>query len=215
MSSKCKAGARFYDLSSIKKAILRAHNEKRDLVAGGKFSGFSAAVSMATMVWSNELAEMAGLNVRRCKFSHDCSHTFNYPLSGQNIATLPWSGTVPNLEALLSKTIDMWFSEYNITTMADIKKYPQNTGGRMIGHFTAIVGEANIAVGCAASDNSDQSQYYKYLYVACNYAYTNMIGEEIYRSGGVAGSKCLTGRNRIHPNLCSIKEKYNVKGYLA
>lgn len=217
MLSSCPRTAKFYDLSSIQGYISHFHNEKRNLVAGGLVPGLDPAESMAAMYWDDELAEMAALNVKGCVYKHDgCRATKTFRFAGQNIASYPYQEATPDLIQILAATVDLWFSEYNVTTMADIRKNPskQELGNReMIGHFTVMVAAPNIRVGCAAVDYSDQNQYWKYLYVVCDYAYTNLVGGMVYKSGPT-GSGCKTGPNEYYPNLCSYNEYYNYNAYL-
>ena len=77
-----------------------------------------------------------------------------------------------------------------------------------IGHFTAMVNDANIRVGCGAATYS-QGGFTNYL-VACNYARTNVVNYPVYASCSNPASKCTTGTNPKYRNLCSVKEKYDV-----
>lgn len=81
---------------------------------------------------------------------------------------------------------------------------------RAIGHFTVIVADINIRVGCAGSTYTEPGESYRAFLFACNYAATNIVGAKIYKSCSKAASLCKTGRNRKYPNLCSPSEKYDV-----
>lgn len=79
-----------------------------------------------------------------------------------------------------------------------------------IGHFTVMMADRNIRVGCAgATYTNDGERYLSYL-VACNYATTNMINFPIYESCSRAAASCTTGTNPKYPNLCSASEQYAV-----
>ena len=73
----------------------------------------------------------------------------------------------------------------------------------MIGHFTAIVGQKVNRVGCALVKH--QEGIFKYLYLVCNYSYTNVIEEAVYAAGKTC-SKCETGCHKVYKGLCSAKE---------
>ncbi|XP_039960575.1 antigen 5 like allergen Cul n 1-like [Bactrocera neohumeralis] len=186
--------------------IVRAHNKVRNRVAGGT-SALQPACRMATMQWDDELAALAVFNVKQCKGSHDCHNTATFKYSGQNLAWMTYNDS-PNTTEMSLKSVDMWYDESKNTKMEYINKYPSNYRGPTIGHFTVMVADRNIRVGCAASTymDPDESQY-AFLF-ACNYASTNLVGTPTYKSCTSAASLCETGRNRRYRNLCSPSEKY-------
>jgi hypothetical protein len=57
----------------LKKLILDAHNEDRNLIAGGKFpnSKLPTASRMMTYEWNKQLEYVAELNTKACKMEHD------------------------------------------------------------------------------------------------------------------------------------------------
>ncbi|XP_014100984.2 venom allergen-1 [Bactrocera oleae] len=186
--------------------IVQAHNKVRNRVAGGT-SALQPACRMATMQWDDELAALAELNVKQCESSHDCHNTDTFKYSGQNLAWITYNDS-PNTTEMSLKSVHMWSGEIENTKMEHINKYPNNYQGPAIGHFTVMVADRNIRVGCAASTymDPDESQY-AFLF-ACNYAKTNLIGFPMYKSCSSAASLCKTGRNRRYRNLCSPSEKY-------
>lgn len=79
-----------------------------------------------------------------------------------------------------------------------------------IGHFTVMMADRNIRVGCAAATYSpDEGELHIYL-VACNYATTNVIRRPIYLKCIAVASSCISGTNLQYPNLCSKSESYDV-----
>lgn len=74
---------------------------------------------------------------------------------------------------------------------------------KKIGHFTAIVNEKTTRIGCSLVRH--QINGFKYLYLVCNYSYTNFLGEPIYTPGPTC-SYCETGQHRIYHGLCSENE---------
>ena len=77
-----------------------------------------------------------------------------------------------------------------------------------IGHFTQMAQERATHVGCGVVRtvrNGITSQY-----MACNYAFTNILDRAVYRSGKIA-DLCQTGTNTYFKNLCKRAEVYNVK----
>ncbi|XP_061388583.1 antigen 5 like allergen Cul n 1-like [Musca vetustissima] len=195
---------------TLQNVIVNAHNNKRNFIAGGKVAKFKPACRMATMRWAPELAKVASYNVRQCKMSHDkCRNTQKYKFSGQNLAWRSFTGT-PNKQELVKAAINAWYSEVKNTQWQQIQSYPATYKGPAIGHFTAMMGERNIAVGCAASTYSTKGVKYKTFLIACNYATTNMINKPIYRGCAKPAAQCKAGKNSKFPNLCAPKEAYNV-----
>lgn len=193
--------------------ILTYHNEKRNLIAGGQIPGFLPAVRMATMGWDDELAEMAALNVETCVYAHDeCRNTYTFKYSGQNIGQPAWIGPEPTINSVISEQIDAWFDEYTETDMDNINTLSDLNSA----HFTLMVAEPNIRVGCAAirSEETDtDSRVWQTLTFTCNYAYTNIAGQKVYRSGP-ATSQCVTGTNPQYEFLCSTNEVYDYNDIL-
>ncbi|XP_017474137.1 PREDICTED: venom allergen 5-like [Rhagoletis zephyria] len=187
-----------------KRLIVDEHNAKRSLVAGGK-TKLEPACRMATMEWDEELASLAALNVKQCQMKHDaCHNTKAFRNSGQNLA-LQMSTHSSSVETLLKKFVNMWYDEIKDVRMSDINHL--SSGISKIGHFTVMVVDRNIRVGCAASSFQDRGMI-NYLF-ACNYAETNMLNQPVYDSCNDPASKCKTGKNPAYENLCSISEKFN------
>ncbi|KAL5287519.1 Ag5r.2 family protein [Megaselia abdita] len=212
MSSSCPSDAKFIDLSTLQKEIIDSHNEKRNRVAGGKIPKHSPAVRMATIQWDDELAYMAGLNVKTCNYGHDeCRNTNAFKFSGQNLAKNWWYGQDSGIKELVLGQIDGWFSENKDSDMSKINNVG-STGGPTTGHFTVMVAELSTRVGCAAVRSSEwdaeKQITWQTLTTACNYSHTNVKGHRIYTSGK-ATSKCTTGVNPKYQFLCSTKEKYD------
>ncbi|XP_055842790.1 antigen 5 like allergen Cul n 1-like [Episyrphus balteatus] len=190
-------------------SILNRHNQNRDVIASGRLRGYRSAPRMATMMWDNELAMLAGMTARTCKFEHDqCRNTYRFQYSGQNLAA-NWSGapfTNSVLETVLPM-IDSWWAEHKDANMRVMQNYPQYPSA-MFGHFTVMSVEYNNAVGCAVTTYKDrQMQNYNTLLLVCNYGKSNMYGNRIYEEGRTA-SKCSSGTNPFFRALCSVSEQY-------
>ncbi|XP_028894690.2 antigen 5 like allergen Cul n 1-like [Zeugodacus cucurbitae] len=208
-AASCKNPAMITFTQTQKDLIVDSHNNKRNTVAGGK-TKLKPACRMATMQWDNELAELAALNVKQCQMKHDaCRNTDAFKYSGQNLAWITFYNT-PNATKLSLQSVDMWYDEIDDTKMEYINKYPNNYQGPAIGHFTVMMADRNIRVGCAASTYDESGQPYKAFLFACNYATTNMINFPIYKSCSVAASECKAGKNPKYTSLCSVSEKYDV-----
>ncbi|XP_020715473.1 venom allergen 3 [Ceratitis capitata] len=195
-----------------KDAITNLHNEKRNKVAGGK-SFLNAACRMATIQWDDELAYMATLNVKQCEIQDDeCRNTDAFKHSGQNIGWMNYYSN-PNITNMAERAIDLWFNEIMDTDQTYIDKYPRNLQGPVIGHFTVMVVDRNIRLGCAAATYLPTGEnYYGFLFT-CNYATTNVVNYPVYKSCTKGGAECKTGRNPDYPYLCSTSEEYNVNKF--
>ncbi|XP_013097876.2 antigen 5 like allergen Cul n 1-like [Stomoxys calcitrans] len=208
----CPANAAMINFNATFRAnIVNRHNTKRNLIAGGTVANHKAACRMASMQWTAELAKLAALNVRQCIMNHDaCRNTDDFKYSGQNLARIPFWGKV-NTRKMLFTAIDLWYSEVKNSKMSNINKFPATYDHtKEIGHFTVMVAERNIRVGCAAATYKKQGDTSKTFLMACNYATTNMIDRPIYASCARPAAKCKKGKNVKFPNLCKVAEVYDV-----
>ncbi|XP_055610559.1 venom allergen 3-like [Uranotaenia lowii] len=196
-------------LDSAKQSlIVKLHNEMRNKIATGKqdyADGFyPTAARMTTIQWDDDLAFVAAANARKCVFGHDkCRNTPKFPASGQNIAYWGFSGGDLNVDETITKLVNMWYGEYKDANPEYTKQYPSGYSGPAIGHFTQIVQDLSDRVGCSLVQWTEDP--WTKLYLVCNYARTNVIGQPVYTPGNVASS-CTTGTNSDYPGLCSTKE---------
>uniref|UniRef100_A0A1I8PS81 Venom allergen-1 n=1 Tax=Stomoxys calcitrans TaxID=35570 RepID=A0A1I8PS81_STOCA len=211
-ASTCPKDAAMVSLTAaMQNIIVNRHNAKRNLVAGGTVANHKAACRMATMKWNQELANIAALNVRQCKMSHDsCRNTDAFKYSGQNLAWMSYSGTV-NTNSMLENLVDLWYSEVKNSKMSNINSFPVTYDNKKeIGHFTVMVADRNVAVGCAASTYTPTGSKQKHFLLACNYATTNVLKKPIYASCVKAATSCKKGKNAKYPNLCAASEVFDV-----
>lgn len=210
MSPTCPKIAKFVNIDRYKTFIVNFHNQKRNQVAGGNLPGFKSAVRMATIQWDNDLAYLAGLNVKKCKYGIDqCINTNQYQYSGQNVGKSSWYGYKRTDLDLIENQLNGWFNNYILATMSDIDKVPSTSDASLT--FTVMVAQLSTRVGCASVRSLElkNGTYWETFTTACNYAHANIVGCKIYVSGPAA-SKCTTGNNKDYVNLCSINEVYNV-----
>ncbi|XP_049311695.1 antigen 5 like allergen Cul n 1-like isoform X3 [Bactrocera dorsalis] len=212
-SSSC-INPRMVELTaSEKEALVNMHNEKRNTVAGGS-TMLKPACRMATMEWDEELASMAAFNVKRCKIEHDdCRNTDTFRHSGQNIAWMNFYGA-PNVTIMSKRAMDLWYNEIMDTDQAIIDKYPRNYDGNVIGHFTVIMADRNIRVGCASIIYREEGDDFDGFLLTCNYATTNVVNFRIYKSCSEPAVECETGTNPDFPNLCSTSETYDLNKFV-
>jgi len=206
----CPPDAEYIELTDEhKKIILEEHNNLRNKIAGGQQKGFKPAKKMATMKWNDELAYLATLNALGCDFEHDkCRNTDDFTYAGQNLAVRSSTADFPETNQALRDAIRDWYLEYNISTQSDIDKYPLDTNGRMIGHFTQVVNGLAGEVGCGVTRYTDSisGTAFKTFQLSCDYSRTNLGNQATYASGKTA-SDCKTGTNPHYPALCSESEK--------
>ncbi|XP_061393341.1 scoloptoxin SSD976-like [Musca vetustissima] len=93
-----------------------------------------------------------------------------------------------------------------------IDSLPSSYSRPKIDHFTVMVADRNIRVGCAAAtyDDTRVSSKRQIFLVACNYATTNMQNLPVYAKCEIPAKSCKSGNNSQYPNLCSRSEKYDV-----
>lgn len=198
------------------RAILDQHNSWRHNTAAGSLTGFQgeslpSATRMAKMQWSDSLAESAALNTKQCAMSHDsCRGSSEFNFAGQNLA-IRWASNI-NIDESIQLFTDMWGNEREFVRVSDILSLQGVTGGdgQAIGHYTAMVNEKMTHVGCAMSLFEDGT--WRVALFACNYAFNNFLGRRVYQHGAAA-SQCITGRDSVFGNLCTINEPIDVNDW--
>lgn len=72
----CSPNATLIELTDdVIDAIVGVHNEKRNAVALGNVPPYEPAKRMAAVLWDDDLAKNAQLNVQTCVFAHDACRT--------------------------------------------------------------------------------------------------------------------------------------------
>ncbi|XP_065075545.1 antigen 5 like allergen Cul n 1-like [Ochlerotatus camptorhynchus] len=197
--------------ANMQKIILNKHNELRAQIARGMY-GFPQAARMPTLVWDEEMANIASFNARKCIFAHDqCRNTQQFKYSGQNLAITTYYGMKFTPEDRVVNFTLEWFNEYKDCPPSYVDSYPMNHQGPQIGHFTQIISDRTWKVGCSLTHYITNGKFINY-YLVCNYSMTNMIKEPIYKKGKT-GSKCETGQNPQYKGLCSPREKVKSESY--
>jgi hypothetical protein len=73
-------------------------------------------------------------------------------------------------------------------------------------HFTELVSDRCKHVGCALIHFTDKNNSnLKVSQLVCNYSFTNIIGEPIYKTGNT-GENCASGLSKKWDGLCSRDE---------
>lgn len=109
--------------------ILDLHNSLRSKVAAGQLSGglngatLPPATRMATVRWSAELSDLALLNAKQCKMSHDaCHNTAQFMFSGQNLGISSNNVKFSDPDVVMGGLINAWFNEYKAANASNIAK---------------------------------------------------------------------------------------------
>ena len=136
-----------------------------------------------------------------------CRNTFEFPVAGQNIGLRSRTGnTFEELDTFIPNVINGWYSQVRHASQPDIDRCCASSSGNTIGHFTMVVTDRAIQVGCAVSRYTNvNTNVWRAGLMACNYAFNNLVGSPVYVSGPAA-SGCTTGVNRDFPALCSVNE---------
>ncbi|XP_035794998.1 antigen 5 like allergen Cul n 1-like [Anopheles albimanus] len=207
-SAQCPPGRMILRIDAqLSRYIVDLHNDARSRFALGLVPSFAPAIRMPTVHWDDELANLAEIHVRSCKFEHDeCRSTARFLHAGQNLATGSFYleqdifGIVRNLTAL-------WYAEYVDAVQEVLDSYTREYMAT-IGHFTQMISDRSTSVGCGIVLYPQKlgDFVFKQVLYACNYAITNIVGQPVYRRGTVAASGCVTGPNPAYPGLCSGAE---------
>uniref|UniRef100_T1GFN0 SCP domain-containing protein n=1 Tax=Megaselia scalaris TaxID=36166 RepID=T1GFN0_MEGSC len=149
---------------------------------------------MADVVWDDELAYLAELNLRKCHLSHDkCIHTYRF------------------LDDIIETALNGWFREFNFIDSSFIDRPPLGRSDLVRwGHFLEVVLDRNTHVGCAVMTFTErQYEGYYIIRMACNYAALYDGSSPIYVKGQPA-SNCAFGSNPQYPGLCKKNEPFDI-----
>lgn len=154
------------------------------------------------------MAELAELNVRRCRYGHDCHNTPETPNSGQNINFEVRTGLGPEyepVELFIEDTIDSWWNQKDLAKHSDIDRC---CGSSQISHFLQMASDKVDRVGCAIIQYTESEE--KKTNMVCNYSAGLDVHQRVYSSGGSA-TRCTSGRNLKYIHLCSKNEQINLR----
>ncbi|XP_055630734.1 antigen 5 like allergen Cul n 1-like isoform X2 [Toxorhynchites rutilus septentrionalis] len=208
----CPAGRTLFKIDpQIQAFIIHLHNDARNRLANGSLEGFESALRMPSVVWNDELAKLAEINTKSCKFEHDeCRNTEQYRIAGQNLA-LGYYAVETDIFDILEKLTALWFKEYRDAnqTLMDVYEKPQNV---TVGHFTQMMSDRTTSIGCGIViyPHKVPGYTFKVVLFACNYSITSITGQPVYRKGP-AGIKCEFGVNPYYNGLCSTEENLLIK----
>lgn len=88
--------------------------------------GFAPAERMPELLWDNELAVLAEMNVKTCMYHHDqCHNTERFQRSGQNIAMYMDTEGYGDVDKVAAYSIKMMFNEYKYANMSHIVKFAE------------------------------------------------------------------------------------------
>nr|ABI20180.1 29 kDa salivary protein [Phlebotomus duboscqi] len=209
LTKNCPSDAKIVELSEKQKNLfLKIHNRLRNRFAGGKVQPFKSAAKMPMLKWNDELAKLAGYNVKTCKFEHDkCRSTEICRYAGQNLGQMQSYPNFLDINIAIKNITREWFREYKDATQANTDRFTSgNNRGKQIGHFTAFIHEKSDKVGCAVAKFTNKNNFKEYL-IACNYCYTNMMKEPIYTKGPPC-SQCKKKKcGTVYKNLCPSDEE--------
>jgi len=181
--------------------ILETHNRFRASVS-------PSATNMVKMYYDENIATVAQKYANACPDGHDRNRRVaGYSMAiGQNLA---WG------QRDWVAAITAWHSEVEIFQYGEEPKSYMKPGD-MIGHYTQVVNNAAILVGCGYADCSGSAEargrgrvYANPTYV-CNYAY-GQTGEQMKRPY-TSGSSCSECPNHCQNNLCDCGSKVCLNG---
>uniref|UniRef100_A0A182QSK8 SCP domain-containing protein n=1 Tax=Anopheles farauti TaxID=69004 RepID=A0A182QSK8_9DIPT len=197
--------------SQLRHFILHQHNEVRARLARGDEANFAAASRMPTVTWDDELANLAEINVRSCRFEHDeCRSTYQFLHAGQNLAVGSYY-LETNIFEIVRNLTTLWHNEYADTTQEVLDRYTTDYNAT-IGHYTQMISDRTVAIGCGIVIYPKKMEdfVFKMVLYACNYAITSIVGQPVYLKGET-GSRCATGTSSDYAGLCSVEENQLIK----
>ncbi|KAJ6637146.1 Antigen 5 like allergen Cul n 1 [Pseudolycoriella hygida] len=178
----CFGTGQLYNLTEDDKAfIVRLHNERRQEIASGSLNRYESAAHMKEITWNDELAHVACFNAKTCVFAHDsCRNTDAHPYAGQNLAIVGQSQGYKPFREAYEDLHNQWFMEHQYCDMRNIRHFQNRATrpGQQIGHFTQMVSDNVDQVGCCVSMFTKNRM--KFVYIVCNYSYTNISNRAIY-----------------------------------
>ncbi|XP_052863079.1 antigen 5 like allergen Cul n 1-like [Anopheles cruzii] len=192
----------------LKKIMLDEHNKYRSTVATGGVKWLPKAKRMTTVVWDDELAKLAQLNANRCVQKHDdCHNTANHRYSGQNLNHIATTASsIDNVPQVIKDLISSWWDERYDVNSRMVKSMYDPGRHTMIFHFAVLAADKSNKIGCAVSQWTDNGTW---LYLVCNYSFTDVVGLPMYASGEPC-SGCTTGCNSAYAGLCNPDEPVSV-----
>ncbi|ETN67785.1 venom allergen [Anopheles darlingi] len=211
-SAECPPGRMILRIDAqLRQYIEQLHNEARSRFALGLTAGdtltFAPAIRMPTLHWDDELANLAEIHVRSCKFEHDeCRSTVRFLHAGQNLATGSFYLEQDIFRIVRNLTM-LWYAEY-VDAVQEVLDHYTREYMATIGHFTQMISDRSASFGCGIVLYPQKlgDFVFKQVLYACNYAITNIVGQPVYRRGTVPASGCVTGPNPAYPGLCSDAE---------
>uniref|UniRef100_A0A1A9UV29 SCP domain-containing protein n=1 Tax=Glossina austeni TaxID=7395 RepID=A0A1A9UV29_GLOAU len=111
--------------------ILDLHNLARSRIATGQVAGYKSASHMPQLKWENELAYLAVLHAKRCKFAHgQCRNTQRFHYSGQNIGYYWIRREIKSHSGRMKNFIVNWFREHVNANHSFIDSYQPHREGK-------------------------------------------------------------------------------------
>ncbi|CAL7938009.1 unnamed protein product [Xylocopa violacea] len=149
-----------------KNEMVQKHNSLRAYVAAGKETRGNPgpqppAKNMKTMVWDDDLANVAQRWANQCQFGHDACRDDSRYYVGQNVAMTSTTGTVATKPSDIAL---MWYNEVKQMDRNQVRKLTNING---VGHYTQLVWADSDRLGCGKVVYEKNN--WKTYYVVCNY----------------------------------------------
>ncbi|KAH8280981.1 hypothetical protein KR054_006360, partial [Drosophila jambulina] len=226
-----KAGLVALD-SNQKDTIVTTVNKFRNRTAAGLTEKLQPAGRMARIEWSKELEHFAMMDVLSCEPTRPCMTSPNFPNMGRIFDTFSYLGKQHDSVELIIEMILRWFNEgayvtpkqtvllndnIELSCVNQLFYLNQNLIFFFIFHrsvlrATLLMSERNTHMGCSA--HKLKYHRFRYMFLSCTFATTNILGAPIYRSAKTPGQLCRK-QDAVFKNLCAVGERYRENSKLV
>ncbi|SPP83364.1 allergen Tab y 5.0101-like [Drosophila guanche] len=208
LSHDCHHSSKFIEMKPYKKALDDMFNTVRNKVARGGYRNLPVAGRMARMVWSEELAWFAKLQLTHCRlrFQQCMNSPYFYYIGsmGDEVIRPLGQSVIPELSHMKSM-VESWHSQVTGIPRSDTLRLPSSYAKVNTLRSTLLINEKNSHFGCAAI--TFQYTGYKYFLFCCSFATMNIPERPIYKWSLRPGQDCYR-QDKQYKNLCAEGERY-------
>ncbi|XP_016982053.1 antigen 5 like allergen Cul n 1-like isoform X2 [Drosophila rhopaloa] len=188
----------------VKMFIVRYHNTYRDIVAGTQFHRLPNAGRMLKMRWSQDLAYLAELMVKRCdlKPTEHCLSTEQFPAPSYHAVYNKFKKNENEFRVVRSQ-LNSWYDQYKHVSALSLLD-GVSSSKKEIGHFLRMMVGPSNRLGCAMARIKKDGKTQQWL--SCLYSCAPKKNQALYEYSTKPGAFCTTGVDRKYQHLCNRTE---------